>query len=103
MVKLLAGLALLLPGFFWWVWCGDREKDPGEALAGILGVSAAFIALIALFFYTIRVSITPPIFGLLLVLFLLGRWLVSFVSMALASMHAGSRHWLDLAWCAFGA
>jgi len=68
-VKLLAGLALLLPGLFWWVWCGDREKDPGEALAGILGVSVAFIALIALFFYTIRVSITPPIFGLLLVLF----------------------------------
>lgn len=98
MVKLLAGLALLLPGLFWWVWCGDREKDPGEALAGILGVNVALIALITLFFYTIRVSITPPIFGLLLVLFFAGtvvgiirqhgaginwRWLVAIAAFGL--------------------
>ncbi|MFZ3070865.1 MAG: hypothetical protein WA110_07085, partial [Anaerolineaceae bacterium] len=72
MVALLAGLALLLPGLCWWVWLGDRDKDPIEALVGIMGVSVSVISGLALFFYFIRMSVTPAIMGGLIGFFLAG-------------------------------
>jgi hypothetical protein len=62
----LALAAFLLPGLCWWVWLGDRDKDPLEALAGILGVSVALTALGALFFYTVRLSVSAGLLGALL-------------------------------------
>jgi len=62
----LALAAFLLPGLCWWVWLGDRDKDPLEALAGILGVSVAVTALGALFFYAVRLPVTAGLLGALL-------------------------------------
>jgi len=62
----LALAAFLLPGLCWWVWLGDRDKDPLEALAGILGVSVAVTALGALFFYAVRLPLTAGLLGALL-------------------------------------
>ncbi len=68
----LAGFALLLPGLFWWIWWGNRDKDPVEALAGVIGISVAFISLIALFFYLINLTFTPYLLGGLLGFFAAG-------------------------------
>ena len=62
----LAIVALCLPGLAWWLWLGDHEQDGGEALARIFAVSASFISLVALAFYTIRIAFTPMIIGVLL-------------------------------------
>ena len=62
----LAIIALCLPGLAWWLWLGDHEQDGGEALARIFAVSASFISLVALAFYTIRIAFTPMIIGVLL-------------------------------------
>jgi len=62
----LALAAFLLPGLCWWVWLGDRDKDPLEALAGILGVSVSVTALAALFFYAVRVPVSAGLLGALL-------------------------------------
>ena len=62
----LAFMALCLPGFAWWLWLGDHEQDGGEALARIFAVSSSFITLVALAFYTVRLSFTPLVIGLLL-------------------------------------
>ena len=62
----LAFVALCLPGLAWWLWLGDHEQDGGEALARIFAVSASFITLVALTFYTVRLSFTPLAIGLLL-------------------------------------
>lgn len=58
--------AMLLPGLAWWLWLGDRQKDGAQALAEIVGISASFIALGALGFYTVRLKITPLLLGLTL-------------------------------------
>lgn len=57
---------MLLPGLAWWLWLGDRQKDGAQALAEIVGISASFIALGALGFYTVRLKITPLLLGLTL-------------------------------------
>lgn len=62
----LAIIALCLPGLAWWLWLGDHEQDGGEALARIFAVSASFISLVALAFYTIRIAFTPMIIGVLI-------------------------------------
>lgn len=62
----LAIVALCLPGLAWWLWLGDHEQDGGEALARIFAVSASFISLVALAFYTIRIAFTPMLIGVLL-------------------------------------
>lgn len=66
MLNALALAAFLLPGLCWWVWLGDRDKDPLEALAGILGVSVAMTALGALFFYAVSLPLTAGLLGALL-------------------------------------
>ena len=70
MLNALALAAFLLPGLCWWVWLGDRDKDPLEALAGILGVSVAVTALGALFFYAVSLPLTAGLLGALLGLML---------------------------------
>jgi hypothetical protein len=65
-VNALAFAAFLLPGLCWWVWLGERDKDPLEALAGMLGVSVSVTALAALFFYALRLPISPALLGALL-------------------------------------
>lgn len=62
----LAFVALLLPGLTWWLWFGDRRKDGAQALAEVIAISASFIALGALGFYTIRLKITPLLLGIAL-------------------------------------
>jgi len=62
----LAFVALCLPGLAWWLWLGDHEQDGGEAFARIFAVSASFITLVALAFYTVRFSFTPLAIGLLI-------------------------------------
>lgn len=62
----LAFVALCLPGLAWWLWLGDHKQDGGEALARIFAVSASFITLVALAFYTVRIAFTPLAIGLLL-------------------------------------
>lgn len=62
----LAFAALCLPGLAWWLWLGDHKQDGGEALARIFAVSASFITLAALAFYTIRIAFTPLAIGVLL-------------------------------------
>lgn len=62
----LAFAALFLPGLAWWLWLGDHKQDGGEALARIFAVSASFITLAALAFYTVRIAFTPLAIGLLL-------------------------------------
>ena len=62
----LALFALLLPGLAWWLWFGDRRKDGAQALAEVIAISASFIALGALGFYTIRLKITPLLLGIAL-------------------------------------
>jgi len=62
----LAFAALLLPGLAWWLWFGDRRKDGAQALAEIFAISASFIALGALGFYTVRLKFTPLLLGILL-------------------------------------
>ncbi len=66
MLNALALTAFLLPGLCWWVWLGERGKDPLEALADILGVSAAITALGALFFYALRLPVSAALLGALL-------------------------------------
>ena len=65
----LAFAALLLPGLAWWLWFGDRRKDGAQALAEIITISASFIALGSLGFYTIRLKLTPLLLGITLGLF----------------------------------
>lgn len=62
----LAFFALCLPGLAWWLWLGDHEQDGGEALARIFAVSVSFITLVALAFYTVRLTFTPLAIGILL-------------------------------------
>jgi len=62
----LAFAALLLPGLAWWLWFGDRRKDGAQALAEIIAISASFIALGTLVFYTIRLKFTPLLLGIVL-------------------------------------
>ena len=62
----LAFAALCLPGLAWWLWLGDHKQDGGEALARIFAVSASFITLAALAFYTFRIAFTPLAIGVLL-------------------------------------
>lgn len=62
----LAFAALCLPGLTWWLWLGDHKQDGGEALARIFAVSASFITLAALAFYSVRVNFTPLAIGVLL-------------------------------------
>lgn len=62
----LAFTALLLPGLAWWLWFGDRRKDGAQALAEIIAISASFIALGMLGFYTVRLKVTPLLLGLVL-------------------------------------
>ncbi len=62
----LAFAALLLPGLAWWLWFGDRRKDGAQALAEIITISASFIALGTLGFYTVRLKVTPLLLGLVL-------------------------------------
>lgn len=62
----LAFAALLLPGLAWWLWFGDRRKDGAQALAEIIAISASFIALGTLGFYTVRLKVTPLLLGILL-------------------------------------
>lgn len=62
----LAFLGLSLPGLAWWLWLGDHDLDGGEALARIFAVSASFITLATLAFYTVRLSFSPLLLGLLL-------------------------------------
>ena len=62
----LAFAALLLPGLAWWLWFGDRRKDGAQALAEIIAISASFIALGMLGFYTIRLKVTPFLLGIVL-------------------------------------
>ena len=62
----LAFVAVCLPGLAWWLWLGDHKQDGGEALARIFAVSAGFITLVALAFYTVRLSFGPLAIGLLL-------------------------------------
>jgi hypothetical protein len=47
MMIALAFLAMLIPGFAWWAWFGDREQDPMVSLAQIIGVSFSLIILLA--------------------------------------------------------
>lgn len=62
----LAFAALLLPGLAWWLWFGDRRKDGAQALAEIITISASFIALGTLGFYTVRLKVTPLSLGIVL-------------------------------------
>ncbi len=62
----LAFAALLLPGLAWWLWFGDRRKDGAQALAEIVAISASFIALGTLGFYTVRLKVTPLLLGIVL-------------------------------------
>lgn len=62
----LAFAALCLPGLAWWLWLGDHKQDGGEALARIFAVSASFITIAALAFYTVRIAFTPLAIGVLL-------------------------------------
>jgi len=62
----LAFAALLLPGLAWWLWFGDRRKDGAQALAEIITISASFIALGTLGFYTVRLKFTPLLLGIVL-------------------------------------
>ena len=62
----LAFAALLLPGLAWWLWFGDRRKDGAQALAEIFAISASFIALGTLGFYTVRLKFSPLLLGILL-------------------------------------
>ncbi|MEN6531432.1 MAG: hypothetical protein ABFD17_06605 [Anaerolineaceae bacterium] len=62
----LAFAALLLPGLAWWLWLGDRRKDGAQALAEIITISASFIALGTLGFYTVRLKVTPLLLGIVL-------------------------------------
>ena len=62
----LAFMAICLPGLAWWLWLGDHQQDGGEALARIFAVSAGFITLLGLAFYTVRLSFTPLMIGILL-------------------------------------
>jgi len=62
----LAFTTLLLPGLAWWLWLGDRRKDGAQALAEIVGISASFIALGTLGFYTVRLKISPLLLGIVL-------------------------------------
>lgn len=52
----LALAALCLPGLAWWLWLGNHKLDGGEALARIFAVSMGFISLVALVFYTFRLT-----------------------------------------------
>lgn len=62
----LAFVALLLPGLAWWLWLGDRRKDGAQALAEIIAISASFIMLGTLGFYTVRLKVTPLLLGIVL-------------------------------------
>lgn len=62
----LAFVALLLPGLAWWLWLGDRRKDGAQALAEIVAISASFIMLGTLGFYTVRLKVTPLLLGIAL-------------------------------------
>jgi len=62
----LAFAAMLLPGLAWWLWLGDRQKDGAQALAEIITISASFIALGTLGFYTVRLRVTPLLLGIVL-------------------------------------
>ncbi len=62
----LAFAALLLPGLAWWLWFGDRRKDGAQALAEIIAISASFIMLGTLGFYTVRLKVSPLLLGIVL-------------------------------------
>lgn len=64
----LAFLALLLPGLAFWVWFQNKEDDPAQILAQVLGISFSLIAVGALLFHLIGLQVTGWILGILLAL-----------------------------------
>jgi len=72
-VTILAFILLLLPGFAWWAWMGKREQDPLVSFAQIIGISLAFISLLAELIFLLGGSFNlADIVGILTIIFVLG-------------------------------
>ncbi len=57
MLTVLAGLVLVLPGVCWALWVENKNTDPLEALANIVGVSISANALFALGFFLLDIRL----------------------------------------------
>lgn len=63
-----AFVALLLPGLAFWAWFQDKEDDPAQSLAQILGFSFSVIALGALLFFVLGIQLKAWIIAIILAL-----------------------------------
>ncbi len=63
---LLAGGAILLPGFAWWAWFGRRSRDLALVLSRVVGASLSLVVLLAEAAFLLKIPFSPSlIFGLL--------------------------------------
>lgn len=72
-MTVLAMILLLLPGLAWWVWLGKRNQDPLVSFAQIIGISLAFISLLAELIFLLGGSLClADILGILTIVLVLG-------------------------------
>ncbi len=56
---LLAIVIVFLPGLCWWAWFKQADDDLVEMIAKIIGVSVGSVSLLAIFFYLMKLSVSP--------------------------------------------
>jgi hypothetical protein len=81
-VVVAATIVLLLPGFAWLVLFWERDQDPLEHLAGVIGTSVALTAIISLGFFLAGWEISAPVLVgiyMILLLVVLGGLAVRFL------------------------
>jgi uncharacterized membrane protein len=64
----LAAFVLFLPGLAWWLWLGDKEEDPGQALAKALGYSIAITAVGAMLLGALKLSVNSVFLAIYLLI-----------------------------------
>ncbi|HVN53369.1 MAG TPA: hypothetical protein VMT46_03485 [Anaerolineaceae bacterium] len=63
-----AALISFLPGLAWLVWQPDDGEDSGERLAGAVGLSISLVAILALAFFVLHISLSAAALIILFVL-----------------------------------
>jgi hypothetical protein len=68
---LLAGAALLIPGFAWWAWFGRRSRDLALVLSRVVGASLSLVVLLAEAAFLLKIPFSSSLIFSLLAFFLI--------------------------------
>ncbi len=64
----MAAFVLFLPGLAWWLWLGDKEEDPGQALAKALGYNIAITGVGAMLLGALKLSVNSAFLAVYLLI-----------------------------------